>query len=171
GQILPGLAAAHARRAFRDDVRALPGVFVADLDQDPAMLAGPGQGEAAREFAARHDEGHMLWLRAHDLRRALIPDDHSGATGPRERPRSHPPRWSGPRPAPPAAGPRDRGTAPWAPPTSGARRRSGAAGRSAMWSRHAVARRTATPSARSSMRRTGRPGRRSGDPGRPGPLA
>src|ERR1019366_3062018 len=78
-QVLPGPAAAHARRALRHDVRAGPGVFVADLDQDPAMLAGPGQGEAARELAARHDEGHMLWLRAYDLRRALIPDDHSAA--------------------------------------------------------------------------------------------
>src|ERR1035438_478302 len=78
-ELLPGPAAARARRALRDDVRAGPGVFVADFDEDPAMLAGTGQGEAAGELAARQDEGHMVWLRAHDLRRALIPDDHRAA--------------------------------------------------------------------------------------------
>ena len=46
-QFLPGTAAPHAGRLFRHDVRPGTRSLVADLDQDPAPLAGPGQREAS----------------------------------------------------------------------------------------------------------------------------
>ena len=46
-QFLPGTAAPHAGRLFRHDVRPGTRGLVADLDQDPAPLAGPGQREAS----------------------------------------------------------------------------------------------------------------------------
>ena len=45
-QFLPGATAPHAGRPFRHDVRSGTRGLVADLDQDPAPLAGPGQREA-----------------------------------------------------------------------------------------------------------------------------
>ena len=45
-QFLPGPAAPHAGRPFRHDVRPGTRGLVANLDQDPAPLAGPGQREA-----------------------------------------------------------------------------------------------------------------------------
>jgi hypothetical protein len=44
-QFLPGAAAPHTGRLFRDDVGPGSRGLIADLDQDPAPLAGPGQRE------------------------------------------------------------------------------------------------------------------------------
>jgi len=72
----PSLAAAHAGRLFRDDIRARTGSLVPDLDQDPALRAGTRQREATRQFAAVQDEGDVTGLVADDLGGSLIPDDH-----------------------------------------------------------------------------------------------
>jgi hypothetical protein len=46
-QFLPGVAAPHTGRLFRNDVGPGTRRVVADLDQDPAPLAGPGQRETS----------------------------------------------------------------------------------------------------------------------------
>src|SRR5215831_11690513 len=82
GQVLPGPAAAHARRTLGDDVRAFPRVLVPDLDEDPAALAGAGQREATGELAAVRRERQMSRLVPGDVGGALIPDDHGAAAAP-----------------------------------------------------------------------------------------
>src|SRR6266567_1299421 len=75
-QFLPGTPASHTGRPFRHDVRSGTRGLVADLDQDPAPLAGPGQREAAGQFAAVQDEGDMPGLVPGHLGGPLVPDDH-----------------------------------------------------------------------------------------------
>lgn len=65
--LFPRLAAPDAGRLFRDDVRARAGVLVSDLDQDPPLLAGPRQREAARQLAAVQDERHVARFVADDV--------------------------------------------------------------------------------------------------------
>ena len=66
-QVLPGLAAAHARGTLGDNIRASSRVLVADLDQNPAALAGLGQTEPAGKLAAIQGERQMPQLIADDL--------------------------------------------------------------------------------------------------------
>ena len=49
---------------------------IAGLDQNPAALAGAGQGESSGELAAVQQDGQMAGLITDDLSIALIPDDH-----------------------------------------------------------------------------------------------
>src|SRR5215472_15258608 len=79
---LPGPAGAHASRAFRDDVGARPRRAVSGLDQDPAALAGTGQGEAPGQLAAIQGDGQMARVIAGDLGASLVPDDHGAAAPP-----------------------------------------------------------------------------------------
>ena len=79
GQVLPGSAAADAGGTLGDDIRARVRVLVTDLDQNPAPLAGAGQGKAAGELAALQPERQMTRFVAEDLGWALIPDDHRAA--------------------------------------------------------------------------------------------
>ena len=58
-----------------DNVRAGARTLVAGLDQDPAALPGPGQGESAGELAAVQPHGQVAGLVAGDLGPALVPDD------------------------------------------------------------------------------------------------
>ena len=76
---LPGPAGAHASRAFRDDVGARPRGAVSGLNEDPAALAGTGQGEAPGQLAAMQGDGQMARVVAGDLGGSLVPDDHGAA--------------------------------------------------------------------------------------------
>src|SRR5215472_11281273 len=76
GNLLPRPAGAHAGRLLADEVRSWPRVLVADLDEDPAPLTSPGQGEASVELAAMQHEGQVAGLGTQHLRRSLVPDDH-----------------------------------------------------------------------------------------------
>src|SRR5580700_1565325 len=49
---------------------------IAGLDQNPAALAGAGQGESSSELAAMQKDGQMARLITGNLSVALIPDDH-----------------------------------------------------------------------------------------------
>jgi hypothetical protein len=80
--LLPGPAAAHASRTFRDDVGARPRGAVCGLDQDPAALAGAGQGEASGQLAAVQGDRQVARVIAGDLSGSLIPDDHGAAAPP-----------------------------------------------------------------------------------------
>ena len=55
-------------------------MVITGLDQDPAVLAGTGQGETSGELAAVQNDGQMVRLIADDLSGALIPDDHRAGT-------------------------------------------------------------------------------------------
>src|SRR5205814_8567317 len=63
-KLLPGPAAAHARGLLGHDVRARPRVLVADLDQDPAALAGAGQAEPAGDLVTVQGEVEVARLDA-----------------------------------------------------------------------------------------------------------
>src|SRR5580704_16379456 len=78
-QFLPSQAAADAGRLFGHDVRPRARGFVADLDEDPALLAGPGQRESPGELAAVQDERDVPRLVPYDLGSPLVPDDHRAA--------------------------------------------------------------------------------------------
>jgi signal transduction histidine kinase len=79
---LPCPSAAHARRMFRNDVRAGPRGGVPGLNQDPPALACAGQGEASGQLAAAQGESEVAGLVAGYLGGALVPDDHRAATPP-----------------------------------------------------------------------------------------
>jgi hypothetical protein len=79
---LPGHAASHACWLLSDDIRARARILVADLDQNPALLPGPRQPEAARKLSAMQHKRQMRRLVAHDLGRSLIPDDHRASAPP-----------------------------------------------------------------------------------------
>jgi hypothetical protein len=69
----PGLAGADASRLFGGDVGAGSGVAVTGPDQDPAALAGAGQGKAPGELAAVQEGGQVAGLVAGDFGGALRP--------------------------------------------------------------------------------------------------
>jgi hypothetical protein len=81
-QLLPGPAAPHAGRLFRDDVRARAGAFVPDLDQDPALRTGPRQREATGQLAAVQDKREVARLVSDDIGGPLVPDDHRAGPAP-----------------------------------------------------------------------------------------
>src|SRR5215472_8981110 len=75
-QVFPRLAAAYAPWLLGHDVRTGSRVAIAGLDQNPATLAGAGQGESSGELAAVQKDGQMARLITDNLGVALIPDDH-----------------------------------------------------------------------------------------------
>src|SRR5258708_22434343 len=75
GHLSPGPAAADAIRPLLRYIRPRRGVLVADLDQDPPPVAGPGQAEPARQLRAVQAHRQMPRLVPDDLGRALVPDD------------------------------------------------------------------------------------------------
>ena len=138
---LPGPSGAHARRAFRNDVRARPRGGVPGLNQDPPALACAGQGEASGQLAAVQGEGQVAGVIAGDLGGSLVPDDHSAAAP--QLPLVYPLELTGrqargPRPGQPArrrtAGSSGRAFRHGPGPQHLAD--SGCAGRSGVWSRH-----------------------------------
>src|ERR1700759_5733506 len=78
-EFLPDAAAPHASRPLRHDVRPGTRRLIADLDQDPAPLAGPGQREAPGQLAAVQHEGDVPGLVPDHLGGPLVPDDHRAA--------------------------------------------------------------------------------------------
>src|SRR5260221_8481589 len=76
---MPGLADPRPRRRLGGDARPRPRLLVAARDENPAALAGAGQGEPAGELAAAQGEREVACLVAGDLGWALIPDDHGAA--------------------------------------------------------------------------------------------
>jgi len=79
-QVVPRPAAAHAPWLPGHDVRTRPRVVITGPDQNPAALAGAGQGESSGERAAAQQDGQMARLITDDLSAALIPDDHRAGT-------------------------------------------------------------------------------------------
>src|SRR5690242_18012704 len=75
-QFLPGAAAAHAGGLLRHDVRPGTRFLIADLDQDPAPLAGPGQREASGQLATVQHKGEVPGCVPDYLGGPLVPDDH-----------------------------------------------------------------------------------------------
>src|ERR1700761_8602506 len=66
-QFFPRLAAAHAPWLLGNDVRPRSRMIITGLDQDPAVLAGTGQGESPGELAAVQNDGQVVRLIADDL--------------------------------------------------------------------------------------------------------
>lgn len=62
--MLPGLAAAHARRLLGDDVGASARLLVVGLDQDPLTVVGSGQAESAGELVPVEGEGDVVRVMA-----------------------------------------------------------------------------------------------------------
>src|SRR3954453_3862194 len=73
--LLPGRAAANARRLFRDDVRGRTGRIVACLDEDPAPFARPREAESAAQLVPREREREVTRRLLVEVERALVPDD------------------------------------------------------------------------------------------------
>ena len=145
GELLPRPPAADAGRALRNDVRPSACLFVARLHEDPAALAGPRQSEPARQLLARKHERQVVWVLAHELHRALVPDDHRAASA--RCSRVHPLELAGLERVvldryrePPRR--TDRATVPSGPPMNATRPRSRGADRSGAWSRRGAEPRT-----------------------------
>lgn len=76
GDLLPGLAAAHAFRRLGHDVRAASGAFVNSLDQQPSAVIGEGESETTAELDAAHDEREVIDVVPDEFDLALVPNDH-----------------------------------------------------------------------------------------------
>lgn len=66
-QLLPGPAASYALWPVSHNVRTCARIFIADFDENPARIPGPGQCEGARELSAMQDERQMPGLVTQDL--------------------------------------------------------------------------------------------------------
>jgi hypothetical protein len=80
-QLFPRPAAAHVPWLLSHDVGTGSRVVITGLDQNPAALAGAGQGESASELAAAQKDRQMARLITNDLSGALVPYDHRARAG------------------------------------------------------------------------------------------